>query len=70
MMIIEFGIDTVAGAGAALHEGRRRLRVRQLVAAVSDDPITAAAELDRLGFDFIARDGTEVSQRFDRLTAL
>ncbi|KQN41669.1 hypothetical protein [Frigoribacterium sp. Leaf44] len=70
MMIIEFGIDTVNSASAALHEGRRRWRVRQLAAAVSDDPMTAVAELDRLGFDVIPREGTEVSPRLDRLTAL
>lgn len=70
MMIIEFGIDTVNSASAALHEGRRRWRVGQLAAAVSDDPMTAVAELDRLGFDVIPREGTEVSPRLDRLTAL
>jgi hypothetical protein len=70
MMMIEFGIDTLHGAGNALHAGRGRWRVRQLAAAVSDDPLTAAAELERLGFEVIPREGTEVSARLDRLTAL
>lgn len=70
MMMIEFGIDSLPGAGNALREGRSRWRVRQLAAAVSDDPNTAAAELERLGFKVVPLVGTEVSARLDRLTAL
>jgi hypothetical protein len=70
MMIIEFDIDTISGAGAALHEGRLRWRKRQLAAAVSDDPMNAVAELERLGFTVVPRDSAEILPRFDRLTAL
>ncbi|GGF31580.1 hypothetical protein [Subtercola lobariae] len=70
MMIIEFGIDTLDGAGSAIREGRGRWRVRQLAAAVCDDPTTAAAELERIGFDVIPRDGTAFAARLDRITAI
>jgi hypothetical protein len=70
MLITEFGVDALPEAGPALRAGRGRWRVRQLAAAVSDDPMTAVAELTRLGFDVTAREGTEVSARADRLTAL
>ncbi|AZZ57149.1 hypothetical protein [Rathayibacter iranicus] len=70
MMMIEFGIDILDGAGAALHQGRLRWRKRQLAAAVSDDPMTAAAELERLGFDVNPRNGATMPPRLDRLTAL
>jgi hypothetical protein len=70
MLIIEFGVDALDQSTRAIRDGRARWRTRQLSAAVMDDPMTAAAELDRLGFDVTARGDTTVAARWDRLTAL
>ncbi len=52
VLVVEFGIDCSDGALAALALGRREWRRAQLRAAVSDDPYTAQAELEHLGFEF------------------
>lgn len=52
MLIVEFGVDRKPGAREALAAGRRSWRKFQLKAAISDDPHTAALELQRLGYTF------------------
>lgn len=51
MIRVEFGIDVAQGIDDALWQGRTAYRQMQLAAAVSDDPLVAAAELERLGYE-------------------
>lgn len=50
MLRVEFEIDVLPGANEALRRGRTVYRQMQLAAAIGDDPLTAAAELARLGY--------------------
>jgi hypothetical protein len=70
MLWSELGIDVRDTARDAIHEGRRSWRQVQLAAAVSDDPLTAAAELIRLGIPVdLKAIPAHLSSRDDRLTA-
>ena len=50
MARVEFGIEVLDTADGVLANGRRAYRQMQLMTAVGDDPLTAAAELGRLGY--------------------
>lgn len=50
MLRVEFEIEALDTASTALSEGRAVYRQMQLATAIGDDPLTAAAELERLGF--------------------
>ncbi|KRE30019.1 hypothetical protein ASG80_19040 [Agromyces sp. Soil535] len=57
MARVEYQIETLPTADDALANGRLTYRQMQLMAAVSDDPLTAAAELERLGFEVVPPSG-------------
>ena len=69
MLWIEFGIDVKSTAGDAIREGRRGWRAMQVRAAVSDDPDSAAAELQRLGYN-VTPPTPGLSCRLDRVHAI
>lgn len=50
MLRAEFEIDVMDSADDALRTGRLAYRQMQLASAIGDDPLTAAAELERLGY--------------------
>lgn len=68
----EFGIDVhKETARGAIAEGRREWRQLQLKAAVADDPETAAAELERLGYEVTRDDDSKTRiARTDRIEAI
>jgi hypothetical protein len=65
-MIIELGVEHSARWKQVVHAGRQRWRERQLRAAVSDDPMTAAEELRNLGF--VVTDRARRERNMARLT--
>jgi hypothetical protein len=69
MLIVEFGADRTNDALYHLAAGRREWRRRQLAAAVSDDPATAATELQRLGYT-IANVLDGLSERIERTSRI
>jgi hypothetical protein len=66
--IAEFGVDCLPSHRTALDEGRVRYRTRQLMAAVADDPESAAEELRRIGYTVEAGNPSR-SPRTDRTRA-
>lgn len=66
--IAEFGIDCLPTFRTALDDGRARYRRRQLMAAVADDPESAAEELRRIGYSVIGSDAPR-PPRADRIRA-
>lgn len=69
MLVREFGLDTRDDWQAAIRAGRERWRGTQLRAAVRDDPVSAAAELGRLGYR-VGAPASVPAGRADRLAAL
>lgn len=54
---LEFQIDVLGTFDSAVLEGRRIYRQMQLMAAVADDPLATAAELERIGYVISAPHG-------------
>lgn len=69
MLIDEFGIDSHAGTFAVLEQGRAEWRRKQTRSVVRDDPESAVAALQKLGYDVSwPRAGSpEPHVRWDRL---
>lgn len=70
MLLDEFGIDGAAEARAILRSGRRRWRETQTATAVRDNPTSAIAILEELGYRIELADGKEAPPNNEsRLTA-
>lgn len=70
MLLDEFGVDGARDARVELKKGRMRWRQTQTKSVVRDDPQSAIAALEDLGYDVTLRDGeAEPAVRTDRLTS-